>query len=178
MQIAAPSRGQLPAYQALQQSTYAEVERINSRFPQADWRPIILIDQHQEPLRVFELYRAVDFCLVNSLHDGMNLVAKEFVAARDDEDGVLILSTFAGASRELAEALLINPFDVSETATAMEMAMRMDRDERRNRMSLMRRTVKENNVYRWAGRMLMDAARLRQRQSLPSMARRLGTLDR
>jgi trehalose-6-phosphate synthase len=178
LQIASPSRGQLPAYQALQQHTYSEVGRINAKFAEGDWRPIVLIDKHQEPLRVFELYRAADFCLVNSLHDGMNLVAKEFVAARDDEDGVLILSTFAGASRELAEAVLINPFDVTETANAMEIAMRMGRDERRNRMSLMRRTVKENNVYRWAGRMLMDAARIRQRQSLPSAPRRFGTWRR
>ena len=178
LQIAAPSRSQLPAYQALQRQTYSEVERINTKFGEGDWLPIVLIDEHQEPLRVFELYRAADFCLVNSLHDGMNLVAKEFVAARDDEDGVLILSTFAGASRELAEAVLINPFDVTETANAMEIAMRMDRDERRSRMSLMRRTVKENNVYRWAGRMLMDAARIRQRQSLPSAPRRIGNWDR
>ena len=178
LQIAAPSRGQLPAYQDLQQHTYREVERINSKFAQGDWRPIVLIDEQQEPLRVYELYRAADFCLVNSLHDGMNLVAKEFVAARDDEDGVLILSTFAGASRELPEAVLINPFDVSETANAMEIAMRMGRDERRSRMSLMRRTVKENNVYRWAGRMLMDASRIRQRESLPSTVRRFGTFGR
>jgi trehalose 6-phosphate synthase len=178
LQIAAPSRSQLPAYQALQQQTYAEVDRINAKFAEGDWRPIVLIDEHQEPQRVFELYRAADFCLVNSLHDGMNLVAKEFVAARDDEDGVLILSTFAGASRELTEAVLINPFDVTETANAMEIAMRMGREERRNRMNLMRRTVKENNVYRWAGRMLMDAARIRQRQSLPSATRRYGTSDR
>jgi trehalose-6-phosphate synthase len=178
LQVAAPSRGQLPAYQALQQHTYGEVERINSKFAEGDWRPIVLIDEAQEPLRVFELYRAADFCLVNSLHDGMNLVAKEFVAARDDEDGVLILSTFAGASRELAEAVLINPFDVTETANAMEIAIRMGRDERRSRMILMRRTVKENNVYRWAGRMLMDAARIRQRQSLPSMALRFGNFGR
>jgi len=171
LQIAAPSRSTLPAYQALQQQTYSEVERINAKFGEGYWRPIVLIDEHQEPVRVFELYRAADFCLVNSLHDGMNLVAKEFVASRDDEDGVLILSTFAGASRELAEAVLINPFDVNETADAMEIAMRMGRDERRDRMSLMRRTVKENNVYRWAGRMLMDASRIRQRQSLPSVKR-------
>ena len=178
LQVAAPSRSQLPAYQALQQQTYSEVERINGKFAEGDWQPIVLIDEHQEPYRVFELYRAADFCLVNSLHDGMNLVAKEFVAARDDEDGVLILSTFAGASRELTEAVLINPFDVNETADAMETAMRMGRDERRNRMSLMRRTVKENNVYRWAGRMLMDAARIRQRQSLPTATRRDGTSSR
>jgi trehalose-6-phosphate synthase len=178
LQIAAPSRSQLPAYQALQKHTYGEVERINDKFAEGDWRPIVLIDEQQEPLRVFELYRGTDFCLVNSLHDGMNLVAKEFVAARDDEDGVLILSTFAGASRELVEAVLINPFDVTETANAMEIAMHMGRDERRNRMSLMRRTVQENNVYRWAGRMLMDAARIRQRQSLPSTVRRFGTFGR
>jgi trehalose 6-phosphate synthase len=178
LQIAAPSRAQLPAYQTLQQQTYDEVKRITEKFAEGDWRPIVLIDEHQEPLRVFELYRAADFCLVNSLHDGMNLVAKEFVAARDDEDGVLILSTFAGASRELPEAVLINPFDVTETAAAMEIAMHMGRDERRSRMSLMRRTVKENNVYRWAGRMLMDAARIRQRQTLPSTTRRFAILDR
>jgi trehalose-6-phosphate synthase len=175
LQIAAPSRSTLPAYQTLQEQTYGEVKRINEKFRENGWRPIILIDEHQEPTRVFELYRAADFCLVNSLHDGMNLVAKEFVASRDDEDGVLILSTFAGASRELAEAVLINPFDVNETADAMEIAMRMGREERRDRMSLMRRTVKENNVYRWAGRMLMDASRIRQRQSLPSVKKRYGT---
>ncbi len=138
-----PSRSKLPAYRALQQQTLAEVERINGKFGTVAWRPIVLVGEHQEPAQVFELYRAADFCLVNSLHDGMNLVAKEFVAAREDEDGVLILSTFAGASRELVEALLINPFDVSETAAAIEMAMSMDRDERRERMRLMRRTVKE-----------------------------------
>ncbi len=175
LQVAAPSRGQLPAYQALQSQTLEEVARINEKFAAPGWRPIVLIDEHQDPRQVFELYRAADFCLVNSLHDGMNLVAKEFVAARDDEDGVLILSTFAGASRELTEALPINPFDVNETADAMEAAMRMSREERRNRMQLMRNTVKENNVYRWAGRMLLDAARIRQRQCLPAARRRYGT---
>ncbi|HUY83847.1 MAG TPA: trehalose-6-phosphate synthase [Steroidobacteraceae bacterium] len=172
LQVAAPSRGQLPAYRTLQKQTLAEAERINAKFSESGWQPIVLIGEHQDPQRVFELYRAADFCLVNSLHDGMNLVAKEFVAARDDEDGVLILSTFAGASRELLEALLVNPFDVSETADAMEAAMRMSREERRGRMNLMRRTVEENNVYRWAGRMLMDLARIRQRQGLQKVARR------
>jgi trehalose 6-phosphate synthase len=166
LQVAAPTRSKLPAYHALQMQTLAEAVRINEKFGTATWKPIILIDHHQEPREVFELFRAADFCIVNSLHDGMNLVAKEFVAARDDQDGVLILSTFAGASRELPEALLVNPFDVGETAAAMRTAMQMGRDERRERMKLMRRTVKENNVYRWAGRMLMDAAQIRQRLSL------------
>ena len=126
----------------------------------------MLVSEHQEPQQVFTLYRAADFCLVNSLHDGMNLVAKEFVAARDDEDGVLILSTFAGASRELVEALLVNPYDVRETATAMIAALDMSRDQRRKRMQLMRRTVAESNVHRWAGRMLIDVSRIRQSQQL------------
>jgi trehalose 6-phosphate synthase/phosphatase len=166
LQIAAPSRSKLPAYQSLQQATLSEAERINGRFGRTDWKPIVLVGKQQRPEQVFELYRAADFCVVNSLHDGMNLVAKEFVAARDDEDGVLILSTFAGASRELLEALLVNPFDITETAAAMRRAIEMPLEQRRERMRLMRRTVQENNVYRWAGRMLVDAARIRQRQAL------------
>jgi trehalose 6-phosphate synthase len=166
LQVAAPSRSKLPAYQALQRETMSELERINGRFRTGDWQPIVLIGQHQEPAQVFELYRAADFCLVNSLHDGMNLVAKEYVAAREDEDGVLILSNFTGASRELTEALLVNPFDVSETAAAIVAALDMPREERQKRMQLMRRTVAESNVYRWAGRMLVDVARIRQRQTI------------
>jgi trehalose 6-phosphate synthase len=100
----------------------------------------------------------------------MNLVAKEFVSARDDEDGVLVLSSFAGASRELVEALIVNPYDTGETASAIERALSMPREERRQRMRLMRITVKENNVYRWAGRMLMDAARIRRTQRLEELA--------
>jgi trehalose-6-phosphate synthase len=166
LQIAAPSRSKLAAYQALQRATLAEVARINARFATPEWKPIVLIGKHQPPEQVFELYRAADFCIVNSLHDGMNLVAKEFVAARDDEDGVLILSTFTGAARELVEAILVNPFDVAETAAAIRRALEMPREQRQMRMQLMRRTIKENNVYRWAGRMLTDAARIRQRQAL------------
>lgn len=166
LQIAAPSRDRLPAYQALQRRTLEEAERINVRFGTATWKPIVLVCEHEPPAGVFELFRAADFCLVTSLHDGMNLVAKEFVGARDDEDGVLILSAFAGAARELSEALLVNPFDIGETARAIEAALDMSREERRQRMHLMRSTVKHNNVYRWAGQMLMDAARIRQREEL------------
>ncbi|MEW5888759.1 MAG: trehalose-6-phosphate synthase [Pseudomonadota bacterium] len=172
LQVAAPTRGKLPVYQALRQETEAVAEGINRKWGTESWKPIVLIGEHQEPLEVFGLYRAADFCLVNSLHDGMNLVAKEFVSARDDEDGVLILSTFAGASRELIEALLVNPYDIGETAEAIRTALEMPRQERRDRMRLMRLTVKENNVYRWAGRMLMDAARVRQRQRLRTAAAR------
>jgi trehalose-6-phosphate synthase len=171
LQVAAPSRSKLPAYQALQEQTLRELNRVNLRFGAGGWQPIVLIGEHQEPAQVFELYRAADFCLVNSLHDGMNLVAKEFVASREDEDGVLILSNFTGASRELVEALLVNPYDVSETADAMARALTMPRNERRQRMHLMRQTLSEANVYRWAGRMLIDVARIRQRQALKPTSR-------
>ena len=168
LQVVAPTRTKLAAYQALQRQTVAEMERINARFAGSSWKPIVLVDRQQSAEEVFELFRAADFCVVNSLHDGMNLVSKEFVAARDDEDGVLILSAFTGASRELVEALLVNPFCVSETSAAIEAAITMPREERRERMRLMRRTVMDNNVYRWAGRMLLDVAQVRRRRGLPA----------
>ncbi len=134
----------------------------------AGYQPILLVARHYEPEQVFEVFRAADACIVNSLHDGMNLVAKEFVAARDDGQGVLILSTFAGASRELMEALIVNPFDARRTADALYRALQMPMDEQRRRMQLMRQMVSENNIYHWAGRMLLDAARIRKRQRLES----------
>jgi trehalose 6-phosphate synthase len=115
---------------------------------------------------VFEYYRAADICYVSSLHDGMNLVAKEFVAARDDERGVLVLSSLTGAARELTEALIVNPYDLEEASAALATALEMAPREQQDRMRAMRSLVRELNVYRWAGRMLVDAARLRQRERL------------
>ncbi|MEG0884495.1 MAG: trehalose-6-phosphate synthase, partial [Janthinobacterium sp.] len=105
-------------------------------------------------------------CMVTSLHDGMNLVAKEFIAARDDELGVLVLSQFTGAARELHEALIINPYHIEQGADALYRALVMPPVEQRERMKSMRARVKHFNVYRWAGRMLLDAARLRQRDKV------------
>ena len=122
--------------------------------------------RHHEPAEVFELFRAADLCIVSSLHDGMNLVAKEFVAARDDEQGVLVLSSFAGASRELSEALIVNPYDTHGMAETINLALRMDAGVQRERMREMRDLVRQRNVYRWAGQMLLDAARLRRRESI------------
>ena len=122
--------------------------------------------QHHEHDAVIELYRAADVCLVTSLHDGMNLVCKEFVAARNDEQGVLILSRFAGAARELTEALIVNPYHVEECADALHRAATMPPAEQRERMASLRMTVRESNVYRWAGHMLSDAGRWRQRQRI------------
>ena len=169
VQIAAPTRSRLAAYMRLQEETRAAAERLNARFGRDDWKPLILLDRHHEPQEVFEYFRAADFCIVNSLHDGMNLVAKEFVAARDDERGVLILSTFAGASRELIEALIVNPYDIPATADAIQQAWKMSATEQGERMRMMRNTVKENNVYRWAGHMLSDVARVRRHQRIEAM---------
>jgi trehalose 6-phosphate synthase len=108
-------------------------------------------------------YRGADLCVVSSLHDGMNLVAKEFVTARDDEQGVLILSQFTGAAAELSDALVVNPYNIDQCAAALHLALSMTPMEQRTRMRSMRGIVQEYNVYRWAGRMLMDAARMRQR---------------
>jgi trehalose 6-phosphate synthase/phosphatase len=166
LQVAAPSRGTLALYQEVQDEASALAERINARFGRKGYQPIILVVRHHEPEEVYELFRAADFCIVSSLHDGMNLVAKEFVAARDDEQGVLILSTFAGASRELMEALIINPFDARATADAIDEALRMPRNQQQERMHLMRELVREDNVFYWAGRMLLDAARIRKRQRI------------
>jgi len=115
---------------------------------------------------VYEYFRAADLCFISSLHDGMNLVAKEFVAARDDERGVLILSEFTGAARELPEALIVNPYDADQCAAALHLALSMPDMEQRDRMRLMRGLVAEFNVFRWAGRMLLDVATQRRHSHL------------
>jgi len=166
IQVAAPTRSKLPTYTALQNEAAALAREINARHGSASYQPILLIVRHYEPHEIFELFRAADLCVVSSLHDGMNLVAKEFVAARDDQEGVLLLSTFAGASRELTEALIVNPFDARSMVDAIQQALLMPAAEQRERMRLMREIVRLRNVYRWAGQMLLDAADLRKRKRI------------
>jgi trehalose 6-phosphate synthase len=166
VQLAAPSRTIIERYRQLNESVEHIAARINERFGQGDYRPIVLLRAHHEPPTVFRYYRAADFCYVSSLHDGMNLVAKEFVAARDDEKGVLVLSQFSGAAKELTEALVVNPYDLEEASSALAAALGMSVEEQRDRMRSMRTFIAEFNVYRWAGRMLVDAARLRSRDRL------------
>jgi trehalose 6-phosphate synthase len=163
VQLAAPSRTAIERYRELNVKVEELASRINERF---DYRAIILQRQHHEPPRVFQYLRAADVCYVSSLHDGMNLVAKEFIAARDDERGVLLLSQFTGAARELTEALIVNPYDLREASDALAAALTMSPREQAERMRALRALVSEFNVYRWAGRMLADAARLRQRDRL------------
>jgi len=164
VQIAAPTRSTIDDYRDYAGRVRSLAAEINERYPDAKFPPIILLNEHHEPDLVYEYLRGCDVCVVSSLHDGMNLVAKEFVAARDDEQGVLILSQFAGASRELPEALVVNPYDADQCAAALQIALTMPENEQRDRMRFMRGVVREFNVYRWAGRMLLDAAVLRQRE--------------
>lgn len=171
IQAAAPTRSNIASYRRLQDEAASLADEINARHSANGWRPIILSVRHHEPPEVFELFRSADFCVVSSLHDGMNLVAKEFVAARDDERGVLVLSTFAGASRELAEALIVNPYHAHDMAEAMHQALTMPADEQEARMRQMRALVRTRNVYRWAGQMLLDAAQLRRREAIEALAR-------
>jgi len=172
LQVAAPTRSSLDEYQTLHQRTERITARINERFGRPGYQPVHLLAQHHEHDAVMELFRAADICVVTSLHDGMNLVCKEFVAARDDLQGVLILSRFAGAARELSEALIVNPYHVEETADALNRAALMPAGEQRERMASLRSTVREFNVFRWAGRMLADAGRWRLRARIEARVRR------
>ena len=176
VQVAAPTRSKLSSYAELQSEARALVETINARHRTGDQDPVRLIIEHYQPPQIFELFRAADLCIVSSLHDGMNLVAKEFVAARDDEQGVLLLSNFAGASRELSEALIINPYDTHAMSEAIHRALLMPKAEQRARMEVMRAIVRTRNVHRWAGQMLLDAAQLRRRQEILSIATRAANL--
>jgi trehalose 6-phosphate synthase len=166
IQAAAPTRSKLEAYSALQTEAVQLAAEVNARHGGNGYKPIRLVIRHHQPAEVYELFRAADICIVSSLHDGMNLVAKEFVAARDDEQGILVLSSFAGASRELSEALIVNPYDTHGMAEALSIALNMPAAEQRERMRLMRDLVRQRNVYRWAAQMLLDAARLRQRERI------------
>ncbi|MBL7554972.1 MAG: trehalose-6-phosphate synthase [Bdellovibrionaceae bacterium] len=166
IQIAAPSRSSIPQYQHFESDVRALAIKINNRYGQEGYSPIILKVEHHDPQQVYEYYRGSEICFVSSLHDGMNLVAKEFIASRDDEQGVLILSQFTGASRELLEALIVNPYNIDQCAAALHVALEMPKEEQRNRIRSMRGLIQEFNVYRWAGRMLLSAGRLRKRKRL------------
>ena len=172
VQLAAPSRTKIARYQELNERVEAVAAQVNTKWGKGTYRPVVLLRAHHEPPTVFRYCRAAELCYVSSLHDGMNLVAKEFVAAHEDELGVLVLSQFTGAARELTEALIVNPYDLREAAEAMATALHMPPEEQRERMQSMRTLVSEFNVYRWAGRMLVDAAELRRRER---MTGRLGT---
>jgi trehalose-6-phosphate synthase len=161
VQIGAPSRTHIQRYHDFLAEVEAEAARVNARFQTDEWRPIAMLIRHHSHAEIQPYYRAADLCMVTSLHDGMNLVAKEFVAAREDEEGALILSQFTGASRELRDSIVVNPYDIEQLGAAIRLALEMDPEERRTRMQRMRRNVKEHNVYRWAGNLIAELAEIR-----------------
>jgi trehalose-6-phosphate synthase len=161
VQIGAPSRTNIARYQSLLDELTAEAERINARFQAGHWKPILFLKKHHSHEEIARFYHAASLCLVTSLHDGMNLVAKEFVSSREDNLGVLILSTFAGAALELTDSLLVNPYDVQQLAGSIHRALNMPSDEQASRMQHMRTSVRENNVYRWAANLLSDLTDIR-----------------
>ena len=169
VQIGAPSRTNIPRYDDLVREVEVVANRINARYQTSEWKPIVLLTRHHDHHEIQPYYRAADLCMVTSLHDGMNLVAKEFVAARTDEGGALILSQFTGATRELRDAIIVNPYDTEQLADAIELALDMSPAERSERMRRMRRIVKEHNVYRWAGNLIAELSEIRVNEPEPTL---------
>jgi trehalose-6-phosphate synthase len=158
VQIGAVSRALLKSYSDTVNAVEAEINRINWKFKTKNWQPILFLKKHHSHEEIMPYYKSADLCMVTSLHDGMNLVAKEFIAARDENDGVLILSRFAGASQELHGALIINPYDIEQTADAIKLALEMPKEQQHQRMEQMRRMIMGHNVYAWAASILRTMA--------------------
>lgn len=156
LQLAAPSRSHIPEYQKIEDEVENLVEQINFKWRDRGWQPVLFLKEHHGSTDMMAVHRLARFCVVSSLHDGMNLVAKEFIASRADEDGVLVLSQFTGSARELTDALQVNPFAVHEVADAMHTALAMAPEERTRRMKRMREHVERHNVYRWGGKVLSE----------------------
>ena len=167
IQIASPSRTEIARYHDLIREVEGEAERINRRFQTSDWKPIVLLKRQHSHSEILPYYRTADFCMVTSLHDGMNLVAKEFVAAREDDHGVLILSRFTGACHELTDALIVNPYDTGELAESIRRALEMAPRECRERMRRMRAVVRERNIYRWAANLIGELCAVRTEAEPP-----------
>jgi trehalose 6-phosphate synthase len=160
LQLGPISRIHIPRYKTYNDEIYHRMVDINEKWAIKDWQPIILFKKHLDLEDLLTYYKAANACIVSSIHDGMNLVAKEFVASRSDEKGVLILSKFTGSARELEQALLINPIATDQFADAIKQALEMPAEEQTERMRKMRETIKENNVYRWAGKIVSEMKKL------------------
>lgn len=161
VQVGAPSRTHIKRYHDFLAEVDAEADRVNWKYKRRDWRPVVFLKRHHSHREIEPFYRAADVCLVTSLHDGMNLVAKEFVAARADERGALVLSPFAGAARDLRDALIVNPYDTERLAEALNVALTMSPEEQAERMRRLRESVREHNIYRWAGELIEELTRVR-----------------
>jgi trehalose-6-phosphate synthase len=164
IQVGAPTRSRIKRYADFHAEVEAEVNRINARFKRGKWKPIVFQYRQHSREEIERYYRIAHLCMVTSLHDGMNLVAKEYVATRQDERGVLILSRFTGAARDLRDAIIVNPYDIKSTGEAIAQALQMDVGDMVGRMRRMRNSVKEHNIYWWAGRLIGALCELRLEQ--------------
>jgi trehalose 6-phosphate synthase len=158
VQIGAPSRTLIKTYADIVSAVENEANRINWKFKIKNWQPILFLKKHHSHSEILPFYRSANFCMVSSLHDGMNLVAKEYIATRDHNDGALILSQFAGASHELHGALIVNPYDFEQSADAIKTALEMPKEQQQHKMKQMRRMVMSHNVYLWASSILKSMA--------------------
>jgi trehalose 6-phosphate synthase len=158
VQIGAPTRTLIKNYSDTMHSVEKEAERINNRFKGKNWKPLLFLNRNHSHEEINPFYEAADLCIVSSLHDGMNLVAKEYVASKRDNSGALILSRFTGASQELHGALVINPYDIEECADTIKRALEMKPDQQHQRMWQMRQSVLRNNIYNWASELLRTMA--------------------
>lgn len=159
-QLGEPSRIHIKKYKELNAEIDDLVEEVNWKYQSGGWKPIVYLREHLSPTTLLAFNRLANFCIVSSLHDGMNLVAKEFVSSRLDKDGVLILSQFTGAARELTDALLINPYATDDFAETIRSAIEMPKGEMQARMKKLRQVVEQNNIYRWAGSIISELANL------------------
>ena len=162
VQIGAPSRTLLKSYSDMVSAVENEADRINLRFKSKNWKPILLLKRHHSHEEIIPFYSSANFCMVTSLHDGMNLVAKEFVASRHQNDGTLILSRFAGASRELQGAIVVNPYDIEKSADAIKLALEMTTEEQNQRMKQMRLIIVRHNIYSWAAGLIRTMATINE----------------
>jgi len=169
LEVAIPIRGNLPTYTRFQSEAIALIEEVNKAYGTDTWRPIIVISEHQSRRSLVALYQLADICLVTPVHDGMSLIAKEYVAARPDGRGALILSANSGAARELQDAILVNPFDIPEMSGAMRHALELSGADRETRFQKLRSIVASRNVFRWAGKLLRDALAVPSPTSLTSL---------
>jgi trehalose 6-phosphate synthase len=160
IQVGDLSRIHLQAYKDLNDQINAVVERVNWKHATEDWSPVVMVRRHLESDEILAFYKLANVCIVSSLHDGMNLVAKEYISAKSDNNGTLLLSQFTGAARELNEAITFNPFDIEEFAEKIKQALQMPDDERRRRMAALREIVSEKNIYRWAGDIVSEFGKI------------------
>ncbi len=158
VQVGVPSRLHIEDYQQTYNQIENQINHINWKYALGKWSPVIFINEPKDFKEIVPFYKMADFCVVSSLHDGMNLVAKEYVASKPDLNGVLVLSRFTGSARELEQSLLVNPYHIENFAEVIKQAIELPQDEKIKRMEKLRTLTQENNIYLWAEKIISDLA--------------------